>query len=267
LTAPTVAPARTLTHAGAGTAPVETGSGSSPARLARAAGLLYLAIFVCGLFSELAVRSRMIVDGDPTATAANILESETLFRLGLVTDLVMVVCDVALAIVLYALLKPVSSTISLMAAAFRLIQAAVLGSVLLNHIMAVELLTTNDYVDADGAATLASLSLDRHMFGYLLGLVFFAVDLFLLGWLVWRSGFLPKALGALLAAGGAAYLLDSLSYFLVSGYDGGVSPVVLAPAVVAELAMILWLLVKGVDTDRWEAMASDRPILDREATP
>jgi hypothetical protein len=230
-----------------------SGGESSPLAVARSAGVLYLVIFVCGLFSELVVRGRLIESGDATATAANILGSESLFRIGFAADLVVFLADAAVAVLFYVLLRPVSQTLALVAAAFRLVQTAILGLNLLNHYMALQILTGDAYtgLGQDQRDVLAFSYLDAHTYGYLIALVFFGLHLAVLGYLVYRSTYFPRVLGVLLALAAAGYLLDSFTFFLVPGYDGALSPVVLAPAVVAELAMILWLLLKGVDVRRW----------------
>jgi len=161
---------------------------------------------------------------------------------------------VATGVLIYILLRPVSRTLALVATGFRLVQSAVLGINLLNHLMAVVIL--NDAADLGAfdegqIDDLVLLSLSAHTYGYLIALVFFAIHLLIVGHLVWRSGFLPRALGALLALAGVGYLADSLMFFLIPGYDGAASPVVLAPAIVAEAGLILWLLIKGVDVPRW----------------
>lgn len=222
-------------------------------RLARIAGGLYLVIFVFGLFSEVIVRSSVIELGDPATTTQNLLDASGLFRLGFLTDLTMVVADVATAVLIYVLLAPVNRTVSLAAAAFRLVQSAVLGANLLHHLMAVQLLEGDGLLGGyttEQRDSLVLQSLEAHRFGYFIALVFFAVHLVLLGWLIHRSGYLPRWLGWLLGAAAAGYLVDSLWFFVSPGYDGAFSPLVLAPALVAELSLLLWLLVRGVDIDR-----------------
>ncbi len=88
-------------------------------KTARVAGFLYLTIIIAGIFAEFFVRQSLIVPGDATATANNIMASEGLFRIGIASDLIMIMCDVALALAFYALLKPVSNSLSLLAAFFR----------------------------------------------------------------------------------------------------------------------------------------------------
>ena len=215
---------------------------------ARTAGMLYLIIIACGLFAEIGVRSQLIEPGDPSATAQNIIDSPMLFRAGLAADIVMFIADVAIAVVLYQLLKPLGRTLSLLAAAFRMTQTAVIGLNLLNMFQAVRILDDADYLgalSADQVDTLALLYLDAHKYGYILGLAFFGVSTLIVGHLALSSRQIPRLLGVLLLLAGAGYLIDTFSFFLVPGYDGTASPIVLAPALIAELWFTLWLLTKG----------------------
>lgn len=215
---------------------------------ARTAGALYVIIIACGLFAEIGVRSRLIEAGDPGATARNIIESPMLFRAGLAADIIMFIADVAIAVVLYQLLKPISRTLSLLAAAFRMTQTAVIGLNLLNMFQAVRILDDADYLDAFGTGqidTLALLYLDAHKYGYILGLAFFGVSTLIVGYMALASGQMPRPLGLLLGLAGTGYLIDTFSFFLIPDYDGSASPIVLAPALVAEFWFALWLLTRG----------------------
>lgn len=238
-----------------------------PRRLARIAGVLYLVIIVSGLFSELFVRGALVVPGDAAATAANITGADTLFRIGVVSDLVMVLADVGIAIALYALFAPVSRVLSATAAAFRLTQAAVLALNLLHQFAAVLVLRGGGLsaFDVDQREALALLLLDLHRYGYLLGLVLFAGNLLVTGYLLYRSGFLPRTLGVLSFLAAAGYLVDTLMFVLLGGYDGALSDLVLAPAFVFEIGFAAWLLIKGVDEAAWRraAAASSRRPDDR----
>ncbi|MCB0961788.1 MAG: DUF4386 domain-containing protein [Acidimicrobiales bacterium] len=229
--------------------------GAARARhLARIAGGLYLVIFVSGLFSEVVVRSSIIELGDPTATVQNLLDAPGLFRIGFVADLTMVAADVATAVLIYLLLAPVNRAVSLAAAAFRIVQSAILGANLLNHLMAIQLLEGDGLLGGYTTQQRNSLvlqSLEAHRFGYFIALVFFAVHLALLAWLIHRSGYLPRWLGWLLGTAAAGYLIDSFWFFGDPTYDGAFSPLVLTPALIAELSLLLWLLIRGIDTGRW----------------
>jgi hypothetical protein len=220
----------------------------SPLIYARAAGLLYLVIIVFGLFSEVFVRSSLIVRGDASATATNILASQWMFRLGFAADSVMLLSDVAIAVLFYVLLKPVSKTLALTATAFRLTQAAILGFNLLNYYAALLLLKGTGYATAfkgDQLHALAMLFLDMHSHGYDLGLLFFGLSNLVLGYLVVKSDYFPGVLGYGLMAAAVVYLGGSLTRFLAPDYVSLVAPIYVVP-IAAELSFCLWLLLKGV---------------------
>lgn len=219
---------------------------------AKIAGLLYLIIIFAGIFAQFFVRESLLVAGDAAATAQNLQASESLFRWGIAGDLAMILADIALALVFYVLLKPVSSALSLLAAFLRLIQAAVLAVNLMHLFLALQTLGGGAYLSVLGTEQLqaqALFYLEAHATGYSLGLVFFGVNCLVFGYLVMRSGYLPRFLGALLVFAGAGYLTDSFASFLLpsyASYAGIFALVVFLPAIVAELSMALWLLVKGV---------------------
>jgi hypothetical protein len=226
----------------------------SPRKVARTAGVFYLVIFTFGLFAELYVRGTLVDPASAAATAANITDSEGLFRLGFVADTVMVLSDVAVAVLVYVLLRPVSRTLSMLAAAFRLTQAAVLGSVLLAQFAALIVLDPDGPgagLSTDDRDAMVGLTMEAHSYGYLIGLVFFAAHLLVLAYLMIRSSWFPSWLGVILGIAGVGYAADSFGFFILPGYDGTLSPVLLAPAVIAEFSMIAWLLVKGVRVDAW----------------
>lgn len=218
-----------------------------PRSLARVAGILYLTIILCGLFSEAVVRSSLIVPGDPAATAAGILGAEWLFRLGFAGDAIMILADVGLAVLLYVLLRPVSRTLALLAAATRLAQAAVLGMNLLNYYLAVLILDGGGVTGVfavEQREALASLFLDAHAHGYDLGLLFFGLHCLVLGSLLVRSTFAPAILGRLIQVTGAVYLAGTLTRFLEPDHLAYVAPLYLI-AVISELSLCIWLLTRA----------------------
>ncbi|MBZ0266945.1 DUF4386 domain-containing protein [bacterium] len=222
---------------------------ASPRALSRLAGVLYLVIIALGIFAEMGVRAKLFVEGDPAGTAARIAASPDLFRAGFAADAVMVVCDVAVAVLLYVLLKPAGPVLSMSAMFFRATQAAVLGLNLLHFHAARLILDGTAYrasLEPEQARALSYLFLDLHRHGYDLGLVFFGVHCVLLGVLIARSGFLPRALGLLVAAAGVVYLVGSGARFLFPEALGTVSALYVV-AFVSESALCLWLLVKGID--------------------
>ncbi|MFZ2102165.1 MAG: DUF4386 domain-containing protein [Oricola sp.] len=217
---------------------------TSPARLARIAGALYAVIIIFGLWSEVAVRSALIVPGDAAATAANVVANEGLFRLSFAADTLMALADVGLAVLLFVLLRPVNAALALTAMAFRLVQAAIIGASLIHQQLAILLA-------ANGNETLAMQFLAAHAAGYDLGLVFFGIACLLLGWLIVSSRFLPRALGWLVMAAGPVYLVGSFLRFLAPAHVEAFAPAYVI-CVLAETAFCLWLLVRGVDGAAWQ---------------
>ncbi len=223
----------------------ESIDGDRRQRLARVAGVLYLVIIVCGVWSDGFVRARLVVAGDAAQTAQNILASPDLFRLSFVADSVMVSCDVALAVVLFGLLRKVNDLLASLATAFRLTQAAVLGLNLLNQQQTLALLTAPHLaLEAGVRDTLALLFVEAHAYGYDLGLMFFGVNCMVTGYLVFKSGFLPRGVGVLLAASGPVYLVGSYLRFLAPDVAVAFQPAYVLP-LVAESALCVWLLTKG----------------------
>lgn len=218
---------------------------------AKIAGFGYLIIIIAGIFAEFFVRSRLIVPGEAATTANNIIAFEGLFRLGIAGDLIMLSCDVMVALALYVLLKPVNKSLALLAAFFRLTQTAILGINLLNLLLVVLLLSGADFVTVMSTEQLYAqvlLFLKAHNYGYLIGLVFFGFHCFVLGYLILKSSYIPRILGVLLIAASSGYLIDSFANILLSNYvdyEMIFLLVVAVPAIIAELSLCLWLLFKG----------------------
>ena len=250
---------------------------ASPQTYARIGGILYVFIVVVGIFGQLFVRGGRVVEGDAAATATNIMGSETLFRVGLAGDLLGYVAGVAVALILYVLLAPVSRNLALLAAFLSVTATAIFGLNGLFQLAAVLVLggagpsdsaprPSPDYLqafDPQQLQALAYLLLRLHGYGFAIGLVFFGFFLVLLGYLISRSGYLPRSIGVLLVIGGLGYLTNSFAQVLAPALAGSLLPWVLLPAFLAELGLALWLTVKGVDVPRWEATAQGRiqPIL------
>jgi len=226
----------------------------SPRSYARMAGLGYLVIIVSGIYAEFFVRSSLIVPGDATATASNIAASQVLFRTAIAGEFVMLLCDVGVALALYAVFRGFSRSLALLAAFFRLVHAAVVGANLLNTYMPLLLLGGASGLSAFGAEqryALALMFLTAHGYGYAVGLVFFGACCAVLGYLVLRSRYVPRVLGVLLLVAAVGYVADSLARTLLLDYASAetvFAALVFAPAFIAELSFALWLLIKGVDT-------------------
>ncbi len=222
---------------------------TSPKRLARIAGLLYL---IVGIFSGFAygyVLPKVYAPGDAATTAANVLANSGLVRLGGVADLVQATVMIFLAMTLSLLLKHVNKN----AARTMVVLAAIAATIMcLNDVFQfASLLVTTDasYVAAFGAAgsnTLVLLLLDIHHYGFLIAEIFFGLWLVPMGYLAYKSGMFPKALGVALNVAAVCYLVDMLALFLVPDFGQKIAGFLAIPPTIAECWMVAYLLVKGV---------------------
>lgn len=223
---------------------------NSPKRLARIAGVLYLLVAV---FSALAyfTDKKVYVSGDAAATARNVVANSGLVRAAVVADLLQATIWVFLAMTLYLLLKHVNTNAASAMVVFTAIGA---GITLLNAVFEFEGLRT-----ATGAVNLAPLGLagshsqvllllDTQHYGFLIAQIFFGLWLVPLGYLAYRSGMFPKALGVLLIVGGACYLVGTLAAFLIPSSGQTINAVITIPSAIAEICMVVYLLVIGVKT-------------------
>jgi len=232
---------------------------ASPRVKARLAGALYVISGVPAGFSVY-VFLRLVVRGDPAATATNILGSEGLFRLGFVAEIVGILFFVGAVLFLYELFKPVSRSLALLMAFFGLIGSAIQALDSLADIAALLLLKGGSALTAfptSQAQALALVLLRLHMLVYDLALVFFGVFSILIGTLALKSTFLPRVLGVLMAIDGLGYLTFSFATFLSPPFAAHLYPYLpFLTALLGEASLMLWLVVKGVDARRWEEQAT-----------
>lgn len=227
-------------------------------KTARFAGVLYLIITIAATITHFYIPSNIIVPGDAAATANNIMMSQTLFRVGGIgSELVVLLSEILLSIVLYLLFRPVNKTLSLLAAVSRLAMTTIHGINLINYFFVILLLSGTGYlaVFEDGQLNaLVMLFLDAHSYGFTIGIAFLTLHVFLLGYLIFKSDYLPRILGVLFVLAGIGYLVDSFALLLSSTYT--TTPAFLAiPIALAEIAFPLWLLIKGVNVEGWEKRA------------
>lgn len=224
-------------------------------KTARITGVLYLIIFFANIFVFFFVSGSLNVPGDATATANNIMASESLYRGGIVSYLIVFLSEIGTTILLYKLLKSVNKTLSMMMMATRLMQAAVHAVNLLNFVFPLLLLSGASYLTVFEPTQLhasALFFLDAHYYGVLISEAFFAPSLLLLGYLVYKSELFPGILGIMLAIAGGFYVLDSFGIFLMPQHQALFANLIIAPAIISELSFTLWLLVKGIRTPRQE---------------
>jgi hypothetical protein len=226
---------------------------TSVSRTARVAGLLYLLVFPFAFFS-LSVRDRLIVDGDAAATASSIMASEGLFRSGIVAWLVSQTIFIFLLMALFRLLKPVNSQVALHMIVLLLVGIPIALLNELHQFAALLLLSGADYlraVPADQLHAQAMFHLTLHKDGIYIAQIFWGLWLLPFGYLVFKSGFLPRILGVLLMVGCVGHLTDVVAAVVFAHPEVTVSQF----TSIGEFLFPLWLVVKGVDAERWERRA------------
>lgn len=228
-------------------------AGASINRTARVAGFLYLLLLPLGIFG-MAVSSGLVAPGDAATTAKNILASESLFRLGIVIALLVQIINIFVVLALYKILKPVGKNMALLMVMFLLLGVPIAMLNELNQFAVLLLLQGTNYLTAFTAGQLQALVplfLDLHQFGISIAGIFWGLWLFPMGYLVFKSGFLPRILGVLLIIGCFGYLIDSFAVFLLPNYKASIALFTFW----GEVLLPLWLLIKGVNVEQWEKRA------------
>jgi hypothetical protein len=226
----------------------------TPKTKARLIGVLFLLTMVGGGFAQGFVAGSIIVSGDASTTAHNILAHETLYRLGFAVYLVELACQIAMTVLFYQLLKPASRTAAALAAVFGLIGCTIKTLARLFFFAPLLVLGGAGYLSVFEPKQLQALAFFSLRMNYTvetIAMVFFGLNTLLTGYLVLRSTFLPRALGVLAVVGGLGWLLylyEPLAHRLESWIVG--------VGVIGALATVLWLLMKGVDEQRWREQAN-----------
>jgi hypothetical protein len=231
----------------------------SPQRYARIGGLLYLAIIVLGGFAEGLVANKLIVSGDAATTAHNIMASPELWRLSVAGDLIVVLCAVPLLWIEYLLLRPVSKHLVLLAVLFNLVSLAVEAISKLFLLVVMPTLGSTDYLRAfepQQLEILANLALRSHDVAFNIALIFFGFTCLVNGYLIFRSGYLPKLVGILMQLAGLSYLTACFAALFAPTFADLISPAILVPPLIGESSFCLWLLVRGVNIAKWKERMS-----------
>jgi hypothetical protein len=222
---------------------------ASPRPRARITGVVYLLYFLTAVFAEFFMRG-LVVSGDAAATANNILAHQPLFRLGLATGLIATACYVAVTALFYDLSKPVNRSLSLLAAFFSLVGCAIMAFASVFRIAPHVVQGGGQYLSVfkvEQLRALASLFLEVYGQGVNISFVFFGVYCMLIGYLIFRSVFLPRILGVFAGLAWLTFLSPTLANYL--------SPYILAFVLLVEGLVMLWLLVMGVNVQRWKEQA------------
>lgn len=218
---------------------------------ARLAGFSLLLVGAAGIFANLFVMGGLFVPDDATATANNITANNLLFRFGILGFIIMCILDLVIAWAFYILLKQVNKNVALLAVLFRVFYTAIFSAALFNFLSLSHLLS-----DEARMEVIEPNQLDLEVLNFInaiinagsIGLVFFGVHLLLLGYLIFKSGFIPKILGIIMLLAGLGYFIDNIAWVLLSNYENLMAffpLVILGLAIIAELAFAIWLLVKG----------------------
>ncbi len=226
---------------------------TSPLVYARVAGFLYLLLVPLGFFGMYG-SSTLVVPGDATTTANNIMASESLFRLGIVSALLVQVVNIVVVLALYKLLEPVNKNMALLMVIFLLLGVPIAMLNELNQYAILLLLHGADYLrvfTADQLQALVPLFLDLHKLGISIAGIFWGLWLFPMGYLAFKSGFLPRILGVLLIIGCFGYLIDSFAAFLLPNSEANIALFTFW----GEVLLPLWLLIKGVNVEQWKKRA------------
>lgn len=232
-------------------------NGFAPKSFARFAGLLYLIIAIAGGFSIGYMPSVVVIPGDAAATAESLLAHPGLFRLGIGADIIVFILEVVLTVMLFRLFKPVNALLSRIAAFSRMGMAVVMAVNLLNLLMPSLLLGDAAYLEVFGLDQLQAMSLlffEAHQFLIWIWGLFFGLHLFILGYLIFKSGYFPKLLGILSMVGSLGYTLESVYKMTlpeVPAVSIGIN-ILLGIVVIGELGFTFWLLIKGMKVEAWE---------------
>lgn len=209
---------------------------------ARICGSIYVLIFVTGLFGIGFVEGRLIVDGNATATAAKIAGSEGLWRAGCFAEAFTMLCDVAVAWLLYVLLLRVNRNLALLAALFRFAYVPIYGVSVLANYAALPLAQ-------NGLAQATMFAIREHNAAFALSLLFFGTHLFIAGYLIARSPISVQWLAVALEIAGIAYVINSTTIFIAPHVHAVLFPWILIPPFIGELGLTFWLLL----THRFDA--------------
>lgn len=235
--------------------PIET----SPQWYARAAGFLYLLIIVFGGFAEGYAMNSLVVAGDAAATAHNIMASPGLWNLSVAGNLLVPVFAVAQAWIFYLLFRPVNRQLVLLSVFFMLVSLSVESVSKLFLLAVMPILVGGSHpgaFDPLQAPALVHLALIMHDIAFNIALIFFGVGCLVDGYLIIKSGFLPKLIGLLMQLAGLCYLIACFSALLAPAFADVITPAILIPSLIGEASFCLWLLIKGVHVAKWQERAS-----------
>lgn len=223
-------------------------------KLARIAGLIYLCVVLTGLFSLMYVPSKLIVPDNPSLTYQNIASSQLFFRLWILSGLLCYTFFLFLPLVLYKLLKPVDESYAKLMVLLAIISVPMFFLNVQNEFTVLSLVndTKNHFgLPAEQIQSQVMIHLEQFKNGMRIIHIFSGLWLFPFGYLVFKSGFLPKFLGVLLMLGCFGYLINFVGHTLIPNYSKiGISSYISMPASLGEIGTCLWLLIMGAKNNK-----------------
>jgi hypothetical protein len=225
-----------------------------PRLMARIAGAFYVVIIACALFAYAHVRGQLILPANMAQTASNVVAHQQLYRLGFSAAVIVVICNLPLGWICFELFKVVNPRLALLALVFIAASATIEAVNLFNYITPLFTFTLPEYHNAFGPGEIQALARGQiRLFGYgfSVSLTFFSVFCALSGYLILRSKFLPATLGLLMIAAGVTYCIENFALFLALPDV----PYIRWVHFIAELSLAAWLLVIGLDEEKWRAQA------------
>ena len=247
-----------MTHDSAVHSP-DPAAGESIQSYARGAGILGVFTVIAGGFGEAYVPGVIFAAGDPAATAERILGNESLFRWGFAGYLVEALADATLTMVFWVLIRPVHRNLAMLMVVFRIISTCGFGASEILYFGALRTLEEAQTVSSLPTAQMEALAyilLRVAAFGGALFSTFYGAANIVFGWLIYRSGYIPRVFGAAILIMGVAFTARTFLLILAPSYASGL---LLLTAAVAFIPFTFWLLVKGVDEGGWRrAVANPR---------
>ncbi|WP_459212982.1 DUF4386 domain-containing protein [Aquimarina rhabdastrellae] len=219
-------------------------------RTSKTAGILYIIIVICGIFSILYVPSKVFTSQNAIIIIDNLREFNVLFRVGLFCDTIVFLCETGLAVLLYKLFRQVNQVLSMMMAIYRIMMSCIMAVNLLNYILILILLTKEQYQDklgTDYLGELIMLFIDIHKHGEYIWSIFFGIHLILLGYLIFKSKVVPQIFGVLIMIGCVGHLMESFSniHLIHNEILSVIISMLLLISFIGEISFFLWLLFKG----------------------
>ena len=226
-------------------------------KAARLAGLLFLIAMVTGLFAEFFVRfpSTLIVSGDVTKTASNIMANERLYRIGIANNIITFAIDVALIWALYVLLKPVNRNLALLAVFFRLVETTIACVAIINYYVAMQFVSDADHLKAFDSQQLQALSIMHNTYAltFIVVAIFLGLGSTIFNYLLFKSGYIPKVLAAWGIFSSLLLLISQFAIVIFPEVEKTIIPACYGPIAIDEIALGFWLLFKGANISKMKS--------------